>query len=101
MQAHAAGAGSPYRIESSHNDWYRAVMMCDASRVDAFLGLLISAMADEEARGEVRMASAAMLHSCCMCEWPWRMSSLRHVTPCAAHDCRDTSGCTLKMRIEL
>ena len=55
MQARAAGAGSSHRIETSHNNWFRSVLVQDVARVDALLGLLISIMADAEAKGEVCM----------------------------------------------
>ena len=65
MQARAAGAGSSNRIERSHNDWFRSVLVQDVARVDALLGLVISIMADAEAKGEVGMhpgCHAACIH---------------------------------------
>ena len=65
MQARAAGAGSSNRIERSHNDWFRSVLVQDVARMDALLGLVISIMADAEAKGEVGMhpgCHAACIH---------------------------------------
>ncbi len=53
MQAHAAATSSSQETEASHDDWFRRILAQDAARVDALLGLLISMMADAEAKGEV------------------------------------------------
>ena len=53
MQAHATEGGSSHRGEVSQDHWFRAVLDEDAARVDTLLGLLVSLMADAEAKGEV------------------------------------------------
>ncbi|CAL5218786.1 g508 [Coccomyxa viridis] len=51
--AHAAATSSSQETEASHDDWFRRILAQDAARVDALLGLLISMMADAEAKGEL------------------------------------------------
>ncbi len=53
MQARAAAGASSQRTEASRNDWFRRILIQDAARVDTLLGLLISMMADAEAKEEV------------------------------------------------